>query len=374
MDKIRFIYLGLSLFLLNFSCSCQAQIPLNLWAIKEKSIITIDKLYDLGKDTLFVPKDVTFHFKKGGGIYNGSIIGNNTQIIGFKHNIFNNITFSGSWKVENISTDMFSDLSEINSIKSVFALTSSEIYNVLTVMPGDYKVAADSCNIKVLKIPSNTEVIMNGTVSLEPNNLGKYYIFYLEGRKIKLHGNGSIIGDKYTHLDNKWEWGMGISIHNSNDIEVSDITVKNCWGDCIYIDDNSKNIHINNCILDNGRRQGISVISGDNILIENCLILNVKGTAPQYGIDIEPDKDKRIGKVVVKNVHVKNCVGGITAYGCAKNAHIDNILLYDCYVEGCQDNTPPYAFKGVNRIEMDNCHFDKGKIWFYEKIGKKIVK
>ena len=42
------------------------------------------------------------------------------------------------------------------------------------------------------------------------------------------------------------------------------------------------------CMISNGRRQGLSITSGDNILVENCQIRKVYGTAPQYEIDIEP--------------------------------------------------------------------------------------
>lgn len=363
--------LSLQMLLMAIFNSCQAQVPFEELVARGDTNIIINKEFNLDGKIIDLPKDLTFTFCKGGRLRNGAIIGRNTTISGCSHGIFDGISISGDWNVEYISTDMFTSISSVDCLKEVMSLASPNVHNVLTIMPGEYKVRADTNDIRVLVVPSNTEVIMNGTIHLEPNALGKYYIFYLEGENIKLHGNGVILGDKYSHLDNKWEWGMGISIHNSNKVEVSDLTVKNCWGDCIYIDDNSQNIHINNCVLDNGRRQGISIISGDNILIENCLISNVHGTAPQFGIDIEPDPDKHIGSVTIKNVKVHNCVGGIMSWGSAEKASIGTVELLNCYVDGVDETKDTYFFNGLKKLELNNCHSDQEKKPRIEKV--KIV-
>jgi hypothetical protein len=51
--------------------------------------------------------------------------------------------------------------------------------------------------------------------------------------------------------------------------------------------DRSKNITVKNSDLGFSRRQGISVVGGEKINIENNKIHDVKGTAPQSGIDLE---------------------------------------------------------------------------------------
>lgn len=62
-------------------------------------------------------------------------------------------------------------------------------------------------------------------------------------------------------------------------------------GDGVIITDlinkNSENIIIDNCNIKGCRRQGISIISGENIEINNCEIFNIEGTAPQAAIDLE---------------------------------------------------------------------------------------
>ena len=49
-------------------------------------------------------------------------------------------------------------------------------------------------------------------------------------------------------------------------------------------------------------RQGLSVISAENLLVENCVFSNTDGTPPEAGIDLEPDSaDERLVNCVIRN-------------------------------------------------------------------------
>lgn len=371
MGKVLAIITALLIAGMNGSCQARKI------DFKANSEVIIDREIDMEGVKVNIPEQVTINFKKGGCLKNGELVGNKTRIVGHNHAIFDHVTISGDWDVRYISTDMFCDLSEVNSLKNVVSLASPNIDNVLTVMPGLYKVAAKSVTERrVLPIPSNTEVLMNGEVTMEPNWLAEYDVFTIEGDNVFFHGNGIVRGDKFTHLDDKYEWGMGISVLNSNNVRIYDVKVDQCWGDCIFIDGNSQNIHVSNCTLDNGRRQGISVISGDNIIIENCLITNVGGTPPQCAIDVEPDKDKTVGSVIIRNITVAGCVGGIMSWGSAPGAEIKSIELYNCYVKGTDESRRgvPYSFNGTNNLVVENCHSDIEKKPNLSKMGKVRIK
>ena len=71
-------------------------------------------------------------------------------------------------------------------------------------------------------------------------------------------------------------------------------------GDGIYISEGwaspdpaySSNVTIQDCTLDDNRRQGISVISAQDLIIQRCVMSNTgatHGTDPMAGIDFEPD-------------------------------------------------------------------------------------
>ena len=314
------------------------------------SVYYLTKDIDLKGQTYILSEDVTIR-QSGGVIKNGTLIGNKTMIHNSKA-LFERVSIQGTWYVENISTDFFVDLTYKNSLRDVLALASPDVNNKIMIKKGIYDISLDEKNKNGIMIPSNTDVVIDGTICLAPNSLAYYEIVKAQGNDISISGKGSIIGDKGNHLGTSGEWGMGLYIRG-NDIRIRNITIKDCWGDCIYINTASK-IHIENCILDNGRRQGISITSGKNIYIMNCMIKNVHGTAPQFAIDLEPNKGDSVNNIYIHKTQIFNCVGGITANGGANNAFLGNVYIEDCFVdENVKANS--YQFSYANKVSIKNC-------------------
>lgn len=153
-------------------------------------------------------------------------------------------------------------------------------------------------NSEGLTIRSNSKIIFEkgSKLILQPNNKIRYEVLRLHGiQNVELY-SPNIIGDREKHIGSEGEWGYGISIRGSQKIKVYQADVRNCWGDGICLanfNDSLVNmdIKIKDCNIDNNRRNGISIISGINIEIVNCFISNTNGTAPEGGIDIEPDNN-----------------------------------------------------------------------------------
>ena len=177
-----------------------------------------------------------------------------------------------------------------------------------------------------------------------------YAILFVKGENIAISGSGTIMGDKFTHTGKDGEWGMGVRFHEARDASVRGLTIKDCWGDCIYVGGNSKNILIEKCALDNGRRQGISVTKADGVTIRQCKITNVSGTAPEYGIDLEPNKGDTVQKVIVENVDIKDCMGGILVFRMSDTedakpwAWVERVQIRNCDVSAIQE----YPIRLVN--------------------------
>ncbi len=69
----------------------------------------------------------------------------------------------------------------------------------------------------------------------------------------------------------------------------------------------SEDITIRNCVAYDNHRQGLSVISAVNLLVDNCQFANTWGTAPEAGIDLEPDTEKqRLVNCVIRNSTFEN--------------------------------------------------------------------
>lgn len=147
----------------------------------------------------------------------------------------------------------------------------------------------------------------NAFLKIISSEAGNYQVFRLQDKEgITIEG-GTILGDRHSHIGSNGEWGMGISISGCKDITIKGVTIKDCWGDGIYISSSdlnpySQNIQIINCICDGNRRQGLSVVACRRALIMDCVFSNTWGTDPQCGLDLEANEGH-----VVKDVLVTRC-------------------------------------------------------------------
>jgi len=336
-------------FLLNGSF-CFAQ---QIGKIRNKSLVVSTDV-DLHGDIINIPKDFTLEVK-GGSIKNGTIVGNQSKLA-CSGKVFDRVQIKGTWIVPEISTSMFVDLSYDNALKDVLALAHSKVQNSIVIEKGDYQVVAQKNADVCLTVPSNTTLIVNGSIRLRPNAFPRCDIIRATGNNINISGNGIIIGDKHTHLDTDGEWGMGIRIQGAKNASIKGVTIKDCWGDCIYVGGNSKNILIENCILDHGRRQGISVTKADDVVIRNCKISNVSGTKPEYAIDLEPNANDTVDHITIENVETIACEGGVLATIGKKNVEkkkIGQVTIRNCKLNALSKY--PIRMKKCDNVSIENC-------------------
>lgn len=320
--------------------------------IKPGDVVEIKQELDLNGCEVILPSNVTLSFK-GGIIRNGILTGNDTKVECDSY-AFDNVCIQGTWNVPVIYSKWFKNLDYVNSLKDVMALTSPGISNKVIIGKGIYEVALSKDSETCLEINSNTEVILNGTIRLRPNDFPHYYILGTKGKNIVIQGSGNIIGDRYAHKGTKGEWGMGINVIKSENVVIDGITVSECWGDCIYIGQKSKNICVRNCSLSGSRRQGISVTSADNVVLRDLNITNIQGTSPEYAIDIEPNRGGQIGKVHIENISAYNCRGGILVFGNPIDAPIGKVVIKNCTIK----NTTklPFRIERNSNVEISRCN------------------
>ena len=332
------------------------KVDASLLGRNEDNRIIVDKNVDLKGCECKIPAGRTLVFK-GGLIKNGILNGNMTKIE-CKGKAFDKVTIKGSWNVPEISTKLFAYLKYENSLRDVVALANPKVKNRIVIEKGDYQVRASEKAKVCIPICSNTEVILKGTIRLAPNDLKSYHIIRVKGKNINIRGNGTIIGDKHIHTGKEGEWGMGINLKGAINATISGVTIKDCWGDCIYVGGNSRNVTIESCKIDGGRRQGISVTKANGVTIRNCIITNVSGTNPQYAIDIEPNKRDSVDNILIEDVTVRDCEGGIlVVHGApkdgAKTPWTGNVTIRNCDVK-CKKMYPVRVVR-CEKIEIDRC-------------------
>ena len=338
--------------------------------INKNTTYIIKWQYDLQGSTITLPEGSVLKFKNEGRLTNGTLIGNNSSLDISSNSVrFCNITIEGTWCVPviNSSLFMFGKDAEQNTknFRSMCMLTSDENGGIIHVAGGEYLIRLDAKNESCFCLNSRTELIIDGDIILEGNDLELYQIVQIKNKEnVKVHGLGTLVGDVETHSGSSGEWGMGIAILDSDNIELRDLTIKNCWGDCIYIgqvgyekSSYSKNVFIDNVICQSARRQGMSIISGKDIYVINSKFIDtgsIKFTAPGAGIDIEPNI---LGNTVVDNIIIDNC----EFYG-NKNGrdfltyNLDttaNVVLRNSKLKGHL-----YFGKGSYNIVIDSCELN----------------
>ena len=285
-----------------------------------------------------------------------------------------------------LSLTLNSQLSTLNSIDlqgSTFRVSDGDVSvfdgrevknGTFIISEGDYLIQVVEEGTACLIIGDNTEVIIDGSLRLAPNHFKSYDMIRIVGNHVKIHGKGSITGDRRNHKGKDGEWGMGIRLHGATDVTVSGLTVSDCWGDCIYIGGGSERVNINSCVLSDSRRQGVSITKAKDVTISDCRIANISGTMPQYAICIEPNKQCVVDNVLISGVTVANCEGGFRAilgkktYG---NARIGKVEISDCQVMAKSRHTIHFA--GCDQAIVRDCMIEtrKGeKPILSRKVGK----
>ncbi len=181
----------------------------------------------------------------------------------------------------------------------------------------------------------------------------------------------------------KAEWRMTLDFAGCTNIRIEGVTLESSGGDGIYIGATEKqpfckDVLIRNVTCWNHHRQGISIISAVNLLIENCIMAGTSGTAPQAGIDLEPNRENE--KLV--NVTVRNCTmfgnhgAGILVYLKPMRSTSDplSILFEDCHVRSGRDQGIGVGAIGDDGpggyIEFRNCTVENtrnGGAFVYDK-------
>ena len=125
---------------------------------------------------------------------------------------------------------------------------------------------------------------------------------------------------------------MGIAIRGSRNVQIYGLTIKDPAVQDLPQSRSrmieNENVVIKDVVTDNCYRQGISVISARNLLIENNVFKNTGGTPPGAGIDLEPNRpDEKLVNVIIRNNIFDNNVLGMHMYLNFMNASSEDVSI-----------------------------------------------
>jgi hypothetical protein len=177
--------------------------------------------------------------------------------------------------------------------------------------------AVDKKRRLALKSDMTLKLAKDAILKAIPNDSRKYSVLSISDVSNVAVVGGTIEGDRTEHQGKAGEAGMGIRIdRGAKDVTIAGVTSRKMWGDGFYVED-AKNTKFCAVTADNNRRQGLSIVEADGVLVTDSIFSNTHGTRPSAGIDLEPDQpsQKIVNIRIEKSKFLNNAGPGIEIAG-----------------------------------------------------------
>ncbi|MBP5638595.1 MAG: right-handed parallel beta-helix repeat-containing protein [Victivallales bacterium] len=239
-----------------------------------------------------------------------------------------------------------------------------------------------------LFVRSHKEVVFESGAVLEAKrgafkNPSSTLLTCVEEQNIIIRGEGDggiITMHKPDYQDSKQyaksEYRHCIVIRACQNVWVENMNLLNSGGDGVVVSNLgtnfSEHIVLRKLVCDRNHRQGISIINGRHLLIEDCKLINTDGTMPQAGIDIETNEfNEPTSDIIVRNCDIIGNTGtGIQVSVTRMDTRVtgpvditfDNCLVKDNKQADLLIHTRTrwerenHELKG--QIRFVNCHFE----------------
>ena len=173
--------------------------------------------------------------------------------------------------------------------------------------------------IEMVWLASNQEILLEKGVVIESKPGSGFYLdgHLFKGASLKnvtLKGYGATLkmrrdlfnsGKPYKPSEHR----HAIVVYASQNVKILGLTINDAGGDGIMVgglthSSYNKDVLIQDVLITNAYRNAISIISAENLTIDNAILINTSGTSPQGGLDFEPDHEQQ--RIV--NFTVRNCI------------------------------------------------------------------
>ena len=211
------------------------------------------------------------------------------------------------------------------AIQAALDAASTRGISAVLFPTGTYKVSAttaDSNFFAALTVHSGQRLLFDAaTLQLTANGYDFYAVLNIHNvNNVTVEGGLTIIGDRESHTATTGESGHGIRIVNSHNVHVSDVDIRYTWGDGVCVGGNgtmaeiSQNVTLERIRTYKCSRNGLSMIEADGVVVRDCDFTYTDRTAPQYGIDAEPNLGTATN-ITIENVRMlNNGIGGFALY------------------------------------------------------------
>ena len=198
-----------------------------------------------------------------------------------------------------------------------FDSSDSTVYLQAAIDSGADKVVVDNIGFtwysKPLVLRNDLDLVIESGVVLQAKpggfpNTSDRFLTATTCTNLIIRGPGLLVMNKAEYTSG--EWRHAINLLSCNTVTITNLTILQTGGDGIYIGDSigdasgaCKNIVITDCVVNGAMRNGISVISAENLRVSGCTLKNTAGKSPESGIDFEPNHPYQS----LSNCLVENC-------------------------------------------------------------------
>lgn len=251
-------------------------------------------------------------------------------------------------------------------------------------------------------VSNQTILIENGTVLQakkdEFKNIGESLIVGIGVNNIEIIGYDAVLrmnkkdyqSDKYLQFETRHIFNL----MGCKNVKIAGLSLIESGGDGIILGDfgippaiRDKSVTCEDIIIQDiqsigNHRQGLSIESAKNLLVDNCSFRDTSGTAPADGIDLEPFgvKGRVLDNIVIRNCELLRNEGGALTVNQGKmdivSAPEVNVLFENCRFADSKQNLVwitviydnPNGLIEFKDCLIENC--DESGIWVSHKSSK----
>ncbi len=203
-----------------------------------------------------------------------------------------------------------------------------------------------------LRSDMTLQLAPKATLKAKPNVSTQYAVLSIQAASNARVLGGTLLGDRDQHAGKEGEWGFGIAIgQGAKHVNIANVTATRMWGDGFYVAD-AKDVRFCSVVADGNRRQGLSIVNADGVLVLNSTFQNTHGTRPSAGIDLEPNSpEEKVTNIRIQSSKFLNNKGA----GIAVNGKKGPITEVEMANNVFRDNYRPIVVENAPSIASAIC-------------------
>lgn len=210
---------------------------------------------------------------------------------------------------------------------------------IVTVPAGRYLI--DPLRSVRLRSGVRLQLDAGATLMAMPNAAERSVVLLAQDVTDVSISGGCLVGERDRHLGTTGEWGHGIQLRGARRVVLRDIHVSNFWGDGVSVaainptranpdTAPSTDVLLQRVVSIGNRRQGLTIGRSRRVRVVDCEFSGTRGTAPEAGIDIEPDAGDEASDIEISGCRVHDNHGpGIQVWTRARHVRIQDCTLQD---------------------------------------------